>query len=185
MRIFLIVLLVLSIFIVFTVPTFYEAHVEHTVLTVSREVASDLIWARSTSIKTGKDYGVVFIMGGEPGYHVFLDKNGNGKFDASDIVARTVEFKDINKHVKFSGAFDDKGVVFTDNTFIFRGDGKLDQTGTAGYDSVFIINDSDERKGIMERTIRVYVDRSNNDIQILMVTGKTDDGDIIFGEIIS
>jgi hypothetical protein len=178
-RIILIVLLVLSIFTVFATPTFYEAYIEHTVLKASRQVA------RMASVKTGTDHGVAFIRGQEPGYRIFVDKNSNGKFDPDDAVVRTVALEGINRSIKFSSAFDDKGVIFTDDTFVFRGDGKSDQTGVTGHDSIFIVNSSDDRKGVMERVIRVYVDRSNNDIQILRVTGKTGDGDIIFGEIVS
>jgi len=174
-RTFAIVLFILSIFIAYSAPIFYEAYVEHTVLKASRHIASDLIWARRLSIRTGKNYGVKFIKGENPGYFIF--------FENPSKVIKSVRLKDINSHVKFYNAFDDKGVALVDNTFTFIGQGRSEQQTVPGQDSIFLINDSDESRGLTDRVVRVYIDRDNNNIKLLRVTEKTDAGDYIFSAI--
>ena len=186
MKIIITALLLLSILVAYTVPTFYEAYLEHKVLHVARHMASDIIWARRESIKTGKNYGVVFIKGQNPGYYIFMDRDGNGKFDASDFVSKKETLNNINSDVKFSDFFDDKDVVFKDNTYVFSGAGfTTPKESSQGYDSIFLVNSSDQEKGIMERLVRIYINRNTNDIKILRVKGKTPKGDVIFTDIAS
>lgn len=182
MKIIVIVFLLLSIFTAFAVPTFYDAYTEHRVLKASRQIAEDLIRVRRYSIQSNKDYGVMFVKDKLHGYYIFLDNNSNGVFDYGDTSIESVNLKNINKHIKFSNTLDDKGVVFRNNTVVFNGSGKI-QADETGHDSIFIVNERDERKGITDRIIRIYVDRATNDIRILRVTDKTDSGDLVFGDI--
>ncbi|MCX6111753.1 MAG: hypothetical protein NTY22_00470 [Proteobacteria bacterium] len=183
MKVIVIVLLLFLVLLAYEAPTFYEAYIEHDVLRVSRNIASDLIWARRQSIKTSNNYGVVFIKGQNPGYYIFIDKDNNGKFDMNDTVIKTVNLKDISSYVKFSNAFDDKDVVFMENTFVFNSLPQPLQQSAPGHDSIFLINKNDDVKGVMERMIRVYVDKTTNDIKILRIKETTDKGDIIFADI--
>ena len=174
MKIIITALLLLSILIAYTVPTFYEAYVEHKVLHVARQVASDMIWARRQSIKSGKDYGITFIKGQNPGYSIF----------SGDFISKKESLSDINDGVKFSDAFDDKGVALKDNKYVFSGGvASTTQPITQGEDSIFLISKSDEEKGIMERVVRIYINKTTNDIKILRVKGKTVNGDVIFTDI--
>ncbi|MEI6092377.1 MAG: hypothetical protein WCQ47_01690 [bacterium] len=182
MKIIIIVLLILSVFSVFSAPTFYEAYMEHRVLKAARVVADDMISARRYSIQSGKDYGVMFAKDKEQGYYVFLDNNSDGTFDQGDTVIKSVNLKNINSHIKFSNLFDSKGVVFRNNTVVFSGSGKTPSVEPS-HDSVFIVNERDDRKGITDKIVRIYVNKDTNEIRILRVTDKTDAGDLVFGEI--
>ena len=173
MKIIITALLLLSILIAYTVPTFYEAYVEHKVLRVARHIASDVIWARRESIKSGKNYGVVFIKGQNPGYSIF----------SGDFISKKESLNNISSDVKFSDAFDDKGVALKDNTYVFNGGAVTAQQLTQGEDSIFLVDKKDEEKGIMDRMVRIYINKATNDIKILRVKVKTSNGDVIFTDI--
>jgi len=184
-KIILTAVLLLSILIAYTAPTFYEAYIEHKVLHVARNIASDIIWARRESIKSGKNYGVVFIKGENPGYYIFMDRDAKGKFDTTDFISKKESLNNISSDIKFSDAFDDKGVVLKDYTYVFNGGAVPAQQLTQGEDSIFLINKRDEEKGLMDRMVRIYINKATNDIKILRVKGKTKNGDVIFTDIAS
>jgi len=177
MKWWLVVLLILAALVVYSIPTVNDAIVEKRVIKAARSIASDLMFARLKTIQTHQNYGVFFIRDTKTGYKVFVDVDNDGIFNFADKVIKYVDLSSIDKNIKYSRLFDDKGTVFKNNTFVF--DGKKEKEG----DSIFLIYASDEAKQRPQNSIRIYVDKTNDSIKILRVKEVTQTDDLVFEEI--
>jgi hypothetical protein len=169
------IILILAIAVFYSIPTMYEAVIEHKLNQTSHRIIKDMLDARQQAIKTGNPAALVFNTE-ENSYAVF----DNGK------ETKKVLLKDINKAIVFyTGIFQD-GISLADNSVTFDKYGicdiHSDDKRPAYADSIYLIHKRDQAKNLLERIVRIYINKENCSISQLKVKKLNDQGELVFGE---
>lgn len=175
MKIASLIILVITIAISYSVPTVYEAFIEYKLNKTSQVIMEDMLSARKQAMKTGDTISMVFDM----------EKNSYVLFD-NDKEIKKRELKDISKSVVFYKGLYTDGISLTGNKIVFNKDGVCDVHVNAekieDADSIFLIHKRDEAKNILERIVRIYVNKDDCSLVLLKVQSVTAAGELIFGK---
>lgn len=155
------------IIVVFSIPIFHDAAVQGRVLKVARTIASDLMALRHASLKHNSNCGMSFDRA----------KNSYTTFCAGNAI-KVVPLDKISKGVVLSDLFKVVGTTFENDTVTFGPDGKQ-VSNDANKNSVFLIDKRDEKEGVKENVIRIFIGIDGK-IDILKVDKIFDNGDLAF-----
>jgi len=173
MKLWVLVFFVSVILIIYAIPTFYEAGVEKRVIKTARLITKDLIGIRFLCLSKGTEYHVTFITTGRQGYNIF---------DGTKLL-KTVYLDQIDSNVVFSSLFNDKGVIFENNTVVFKPVREVNTSVQDGYDSILLNNNTKESKKDLKSVVRIYINKNSYEIKLFRVHSIKENGDLVFKEI--
>jgi hypothetical protein len=169
------IILIVAIALSYLAPTVYEAYIEHKLNKITQRIMGDMLVARKQAIKTGNPTGLVFNVA-ENSYTVLDNDKEVKKVVLNDITGSIVFYK---------GLFTD-GISLADNKIIFNKDGVCDihinSQDVKNSDSIFLIHKRDEAKNILERIVRIYINKDDCSIVSFKVKSVTPSGELVFGD---